>query len=615
VKKTKTFTNADVAKLLRNVSAAYQVKDEQANRFKTIAYDRAATAVENATSEIKDLWEEKKLNTISGVGGSIAGHIDELFKTGKVKHFQEVLSGLPKAMFEFLKLKGIGPKTALKLCLSLRIKNSKGALERLKIKARTGQIGKLAGFGKDSEKSILNSLNEYLFSGEKEKRMLLSYAEELSSEILNYLRTIKEVKRADPLGSLRRKCATIGDIDIAVSTTKPDRVINQFIKFPGINRVLKKGKRGISALLDSGKQIDLIAHPPKAYGSLLQHFTGSKHHNIHLRELANKKGLSLSEYGITKLNPERTGNKTRKQDPKKRIAFETEENFYHFLGMDWIPPELREDQGEIEASLKHDLPKLIQLKNLKGDLHLHSDFETETSHDLGQDTMDDFVKNAVKVGYRYLAFAEHNPSRSRHKDSDIISILKGKKSLVDKKKFSWNKSFNIWVLNALEVDIRPDGELAIPMKAFDYLDFVIVSIHSSFNLSREEMTQRILRGLSHPKAKILAHPTGRLLGLREGYEADWKTIFDFCVKKEKAVEINAYPRRLDLPDVLVREAAGLGVKIVINSDSHSLTDMDFIKHGVSVARKGWLEAKNVINTWTFTKLSRFLQLDLRNFSE
>jgi len=609
VKKNKNFVNADVAKLLRNVSAAYQVKDEQVNRFKIIAYDRAATAVENATSEIKDLWEEKKLNTVSGVGSSIAGHIDELFRTGKVKHFEEVLSGLPEAMFEFLKIRGIGPKTAVKLSLSLKITSAKEALKKLRLKAKGGQISQLAGFGKDSEKSIIDSLDQYFLSGKKEKRMLLAYAEELSLEILRYLQTIKEVERADPLGSLRRKCATIGDIDIAVSTKKPDRVINQFTKFPGINRILKKGKREISVLLKSGKQVDLIVHQPDSYGSLLQHFTGSKHHNIHLRDLANKKGLSLSEYGITRLNQK--GLKDKKIG--KILKFETEKDFYRFLDLDWIAPELREDQGEIEASLKHHLPKLIQLKNLNGDLHLHSDFEIETSHDLGQNSMDQFVKNAVKMKYQYLAFTEHNPSRSKHKDDEFISILKCKKALIDKKKFSWKKNFNIWVFNGLEVDIKPDGELAIPDKALDYLDFTIVSIHSSFDLSKEEMTQRILKGLSHPKAKILGHPTGRLLGIRDGYEADWERIFNFCLKQKKAIEINAYPRRLDLPDVLVKDAAGIGVKIVINTDSHSLAEMEFIKYGISVARKGWMEAKNVINSWPFDKLCHFLELDLENF--
>lgn len=600
MKRGKTFTNLDLAKLLRNVSAAYEIKNKETNRFRIIAYDRAATAIENATSEVKDLWEDNKLSSIPGVGVNISQHLDELFSTGKVKHFQEVMSRLPPAMFQLMQLKGVGPKTAFKLCQGLGIKRKNTALEKLKEKAENGQVSKLPNFGKDSEEAILKSISQYQSSGKKKKRMLLAYAEELAKEILDYLQTSPEVERADSLGSLRRKTSTIGDIDFAVATVKPAKVISHFLNFSKVKRVLEKGKKKASVILNSGHQVDLVTHHPKAYGSLLQHFTGSKHHNIQLRELANKKGLSLSEYGITKLN--------QKAEKRKIIKFKTEEEFYKYLGLDWIPPELRENTGEIEAAQKHQLPSLIKNNQVKGDLHLHSNFQIETSHDTGEDSMSEIVKQSVKLGYQYLAFTEHNPSKSKHNPKEIISILKAKKDFVDKKKFTWIKNFNIRVFNGLEIDIRPDGTLAIPDESFEYLDFAIVSIHSSFDLSREKMTARIIRGLNHPKVKILAHPTGRLLGSRESYQVNWSEVFDFCQKNDKALEINAYPKRLDLPDVLVRAAVKKKVKLVINSDSHAKRHLGFIKYGVSVARRGWAESKDIINSWPLDKICRFLEV-------
>jgi len=507
------MNNKQIAKLLRSVAAAYEVKG--ADKFKVAAYERAATAVEHATSDLKNLWDDGELSSLAGVGASIASHLDELFRTGKVKHFQLIMKGLPPAMFVFLDLPGVGPKTAFKLCQKLGIISVKNALSRLKIAAKKGKIKKIPGFGGQSEKDILRSLAEEK-KRQKENRMLLPFAWELAERIIHYMKEEKAVLRVDPLGSLRRMAATIGDVDLAVATKRPAAVIKHFIDFKDTKRILASGQNTARILLENGRQVDLKTQKPKAYGALLQHFTGSKQHNISLREIAQKKGMSLSEYGIKKSG---------------RIqAFADEKSFYHALDMVWIPPELREDTGEIEAARKNQLPNLIRLADIKGDLHSHSNFPIETSHDEGADSMLEMAQEAVRLGYDYFGFTEHNPSISHHTQNQILSIIKRKKYRIDKLNYSFKKNVQnkkIHLLNGLEIDIRPSGDLAVPEKGLELLDYAVASIHSSFRMSKKKMTQRILLGLNHPRVKILGHPTGRKLGEREGYELDWDKIFAF----------------------------------------------------------------------------------------
>jgi DNA polymerase (family 10) len=595
------MNNKEIASLLKAIAAAYEVKGE--SRFKVIAYERASTAVEHASSEVKDLWDDKQLQTVPGIGTSIASHLDELFKTGKVKHFEQVVRGLPSAMFEFLEIPGIGAKTAWKLCEKLKIKDSQGALLKLEQAAKKGKIKVFEGFGEESEKNILEGIEELR---RWEGRILLPYAWRLAKELIEYMKREKSVLRIDPLGSLRRMASTVGDIDLAVATKDSPRVIDHFVKFPQAKEILAKGKNTARLILRNGYQVDLKTQKPSAYGAMLQHFTGSKHHNIHLREIALKKKMSLSEYGIKK----------KAGRGWKLMEFDTEKKFYQALGMDWIPPELREDTGEIEAALlrpladqgkQHKLPKLLKLTDIKGDLHLHSDFSVEPSHDPGNDSMEEMIKKGKDLGYEYLAFSEHNPSLSQHTPKQIISILKRKKDKIDKINYSSKKNpQNLKIFNSLEIDIRPNGELAIPQEGLKALDFAIVAVHGSFKMSRKKMSLRVLRALAHPKVKILAHPTGRMLGQREGYELEWEKIFQFCLKNQKVLEINAHPKRLDLPDVLVKEAVKIGVKIVIGSDAHSLEEMGLMKYGVSVARRGWTQKGDVLNTLKYDKIIKWL---------
>lgn len=586
------MANSQIAKLLRNISASYTIKGETKFRFQIIAYQKAADAIENSSTEVSDLLKENKLDTLPGIGPTIKSHLEELFKTGKVKHFEWVLKGVPEAIFPLLDVPTFGPKKAHKLVQEFKLNRPITVIDDVLNLAKVGKIAKLEGFGEKSQSDILQAITEYKLGKGKTTRMVLPYASDIAEKLVSYLRQEKAAIDVAPLGSLRRMVATVGDIDIAVATKKPKVVINHFLAYPYKERVIEHGNTTASILVSGGRQIDLMTQPPESFGSLLQHFTGSKNHNIKLREYAITKGLSLSEYGIKK----RTG---------QMVKYASEEAFYKALDMDWIPPELREDQGEIELARMHKLPKLIELKDIKGDLHLHSSFPIEPSHDMGQNSFAEMIKRAIELGYEYIGFSEHNPSISKHTNEQIYKILLKRKNAIERVKKTYEK---IGIINLLEVDILTDGDLAIDNKALSTLDAAIVSIHSSFFMDKTQMTKRVLKGLSHPKAKILAHPTGRLLNERVGYELDFAEIFAFCKKNNKALEINSWPTRLDLPDVLVREAVKKEVKMVINTDSHATEQMELMKYGVAVARRGWATAQDIVNTWDFTKLSKWFTI-------
>ncbi|MGD8744291.1 MAG: helix-hairpin-helix domain-containing protein [Candidatus Woesebacteria bacterium] len=592
------MTNLEIVELLKAVASAYEIKDEEKNRFKIIAYNRAADAVEHLSSEAKDLWDEGKLEEIPGVGKSIANHLDEIFKKGKSTHFKKVMKGLPAATYDLISIPGIGPKTAEKLTKKFgkRIgkKTSIKDLERL---AKKGEIAKLEGMGEDSQEAILKAIKD---TKGKTKRLLLPYAQNTADEIIDWLQKSKDVKRSDTLGSLRRKASTVGDVDVAVASDNPSKVIKHFCSYPKKTRVLEKGKRDASIILPGGKQVDLKIQSPNSYGALLQHFTGSKHHNIALREYANKKGLSLSEYGIKK----------RKTKSKKTMKFSDEKSFYNYLKLKWIPPELREDNGEIEAAVNNNLPKLIKEKDVRADLQIHSDFDIETSHDVGESSMEAIIEKADSLGYEYIAFTEHNPSKSRHSKSQITDIIKRKKEKVDKlsEKLKKDNYSNIKrVFNSLEIDILPSGKLPVPMEGLRFLDFALVSIHSSFKKTRKQMTDRVISALSHEKVKIFAHPTARKLNTREGVELDWETIFDYCVNNDKWLEINADPMRLDLPDFLVKDAVTNNVILTLGTDAHHKDMLDNMKYGVYVARRGWAQKENVVNTKSLDEFEKLLK--------
>lgn len=566
------MNNLQISELLRNVASAYQYKDQNKYKFQIIAYQRAADAIEHSTSELKDLWDDNKLSDVPGVGPSIASHLDELFRTGKSKHFNEITKDIPEDAFKLMVLPKVGMKTAMKMLAEL------------------------------SKSELAEKLKEAERISNKVKRHLLPYAENIANEVIEFLKEDEDCLEINVLGSLRRRVATVGDIDIAVSSNNPQAILDKFVKYQKAQKVIEKGTVTASIVLPGDVQVDILVVKPENYGNALQHFTGSKHHNIALREYSLKRGYSMSEHGIKEVKT------------KKVHKFKDEVSLYNFLKLDYISPELREDGGEIEAAGNGKLPNLVKLEDIKSDLQIHSSFDIETSHDLGQNTMQEIIDKAVKLNYEYIAFTEHNPSRGKHTDSQIINILKNKQEEVNRLNellsYSSEKSGEsrvFKVFNSLEIDILKNGELSVPDKGLETLDFALVSIHSSFDLSRSEMTKRVIKALSHPKVKIFAHPTSRKINEREGVELDWPTIFDFCLKNNKWIEVNADPMRLDLPDSLVRDAVKLGIKFTLGTDTHEISMMDNIKYGVDVLRRGWATKKDIINTKSLKDFKEMLQ--------
>lgn len=559
------MTNPQIAELLRNVASAYQYKDQNKYKFQVIAYNRAADSIEHSTSELKDLWDDGKLDDVPGIGPSIMKHLDEVFKTGKSTHFEELMKEIPQEAFRLMALPKVGLKTAMKYMAEL---------PKSQIEAKLKEADK-----------IIN----------KVKRHLLPYAENIAFEVIEWLKKCKSIEKIDTLGSLRRKVATVGDIDIAVSTKNPEEIMKRFVEYPKKISVIEQGEHTASLQLPGNVQVDILVMEPERYGSALQHFTGSKFHNIALREHAKKMGYSLNEYGAQDI----------KDAKSKRLSFDNEKDFYKFLKLDYVEPELREDTGEIEASLSHKLPNLVELKDIKGDLQIHSSFDIETSHDVGANSMEEIVEKAISLNYEYVAFTEHNPSKKGHNEKQSEELLKKKQEVVEQLNYSCEKR-GFKVFNSLEIDINKDGSLPISVKGLETLDFALVSIHSVFDLSRDEMTKRVLNALSYPKVKIFAHPTARKINEREGVELDWPKIFDFCLKNDKWIEINSDPMRLDLPDILVRDAVKQGVKLTLGTDTHSLEMMDNMQYGVYVARRGWAESKDIVNSRSLKDMQKMI---------
>jgi len=586
------MSNQQISKLLRNVAVAYSIKDESKFRFQIIAYNNASEAIANSTEEISDLIKEGKAISLPGIGPSIAGHLEELCKKGKSSHFEWVFKGIPQSVFILIEIPSFGPKKAYRLVKEFGLNDPRTAVDDLEKIAKSEKIAPLEGFGEKSQADILKAIDEYRIGESKEKRITLPYATEVANKMVDYLKKSKYAQRVEPLGSLRRKAATIGDIDIAVATNQPKKLLDYFTKYPYKERIIEKGDISSSILVSGGHQIDVMTQPKKSFGALLQHFTGSKNHNIHLRELALRKGFSLSEKGIKNL---KTG---------KISEYSDEESFYKAIGLTWIPPEMREDTGEIELAAQNKLPKLIEIGDIRGDLHIHSNFPVEPSHDLGKDTIEEMILKADTLNYEYLGFSEHNPSVSKHTPEEIEKIILKRDEKLEEAK-SNNKSIRI--IKLLEIDILPNGNLPIDNQALELLDGAIVSIHSSFNQQKADITQRILKGLSHPKAKILGHPTGRLINERPSIDADWDKIFDYCGKFKKAVEINSWPARLDLYDTLIRKALDFKVKFVINTDSHASDQMETMKYGVFMAKRGWIKKSDILNTLPYNDIMDWLK--------
>jgi DNA polymerase (family 10) len=576
------FANHEVADLLRNVATALTL--QKANSFQVRAYENAADSIEHLTADLGDLWEEDKLDDIPGVGKGLQEHLDELFKTGKVKHFDSLMEDFPKVIYQLIKVPGVGPKTAQELA-ELGVKN----LEDLEEKLEKGTLVE-KGFSEKIAEKIKLGVVEYKGLG---NRILLPVAGEQAEKIVEYIKKDPHVTQADYLGSLRRRVVTVGDLDFAAATKDPEKTLHHFATMPGVKHVVSEGGYKAMVVLNNGMHVDLLVGDPESYGALLQHFTGGKNHNIHLRTLAEKKGLSLSERGVKDL-------KTGEVKPIKK-----ESELYAMLGMQTPDPELREDTGEIEAAIKHELPKLVTLGDIKGDMHLHSNFPMEPSHGPGANKLEEIIEKAKSLKYDFVGLSDHSPGFTKNSKDKIIQLIETRTKYIQKLKMSTK---NVRVLNGLEIDILTDGSLSVPDEALKTLDYCVAGVHSSHKMPKDEMTNRILKALESPYVDIISHPTGRLLNQRQSYDADWDQIFEYCAKHKKLLEVNSFPNRLDLREDLIRRAKELGCKFIIDTDAHEISQMDNMEYGVSLARRGWLEKEDVVNTWSWEKVEAWFEI-------
>lgn len=586
------ITNAAIAKLLRRVEAVYEVKDK--DFFRSRAYENAANAVENLTISARDLWEQAKLDEIPGVGPSLADHLDELFRTGKVKHFEVEFRRVPVGMFGLLGIRGIGPKIAYKIAKKFKLDDEKTALKKVKQLIAAGKLADLPGFGEKLQQKIKTSIESSFVKGE---RLLFSEAVPVSSAFIDYIKKIPSVANAEPLGSLRRHVATIGDIDLGIVTNKHQETMEAVLKYPQIQRLISSGEGLARVQLKTGHEVDIKLCSPGEWGSLLQHATGSKLHNIALRSYALERKLSLSEHGIKDLRT------------KKIFRARDEKAFYAHLGLPYIPPELREGEEELDYAKKNKIPSLVELEDIRGDFHLHSDFDFESSHDLGRSKLSEYLDRARSLHYDYLGISDHNPKRDL-KIADKKKIIEARKKYLFTQYQEYENSVKISIPKlfiGLEIDIRSDGELALEDELLADLDYAIVSVHNAFDLPKEENTNRLIKALSHPKAIILGHPTARKLNERPGIDVDWEKVINFCRTNSKVLEVNATPDRLDLPDDLVKMAVRGEVKVIIDTDSHEAANMDFMKYGVWTARRGWCRKSDVLNTYSLADLKKVLR--------
>lgn len=567
--------NQEIARIFNEIADILEIRGE--NPFRIRAYRRAAQNIDGLPRDVSTLSEEELLS-IPGIGQDLAGKIREYINTGRMASYEELKREIPEGLTVLLTVPGLGPKTAKLLYERLNVKN----IEDLEGLAREHKLIGLPGIKEKTEENILKGI-EMLKRGKE--RLPIGRVLPLAKDILEQLREKAPADNLSLAGSLRRWKDTIKDIDILATSREPERVMNVFVKLPMVKEVLMKGPTKSSVVTIEGIQVDLRVVEEISFGAALAYFTGSKAHNIKIREMAVKAGLKINEYGIFR------------ESDNKRIGGEREEDVYRALGLPYIPPELREDTGEIEAALEGRLPKLIELTDIKGDLHVHSK-RSDGSH-----TIEELILAAKERGYKYIAITDHS------KGLGVARGLNEEKILEEIKEVrAMNKRYQDFrVLMGIEVDIRSDFTLDLPDEILRELDIVVASIHSGFRQGKEQLTKRLLSAIENPYVTVIAHPTGRLIGERDAYDVDLEEVFKKAKEKGKALEINAFPLRLDINDVQAKRAKELGIPIVISTDTHIVNQFDYMQYGVSIGRRGWLEKKDVLNTMNTENLLKWIK--------
>jgi len=565
-----------IAKIFEDIADMLEIKGE--NPFRIRAYRKAARNIRTLPSELEKFADEGKLEQIPGIGEGIKEKIYEILDTGRLQFYEKLKNDIPPSLVKLLSIPGIGPKLAKRFYDELNIKD----IEQLEKMAKEHRLAELEGIKEKTERNILKGI-EMLKRGLE--RMTLGVALPLAIEILDQLNKLPEVKRINTAGSIRRRKETIGDIDILTISSDSKKVMDTFINLPQVERVLVSGETKSSVITFDGIHVDLRVVKPESYGSALAYFTGSKAHNIRIREIAMKEGLKINEYGVFD------------EKANKKIAGESEEDIYQVLDLPFIVPELREDRGEIEAARNNNLPDLVNLSQIKGDLHVHTVWSD------GENSIEEMVKAAKERGYKYLAICDHSKSlriAGGLSEDQLIKQIEEIKELNYKYK-------NFTILAGSEVDIKADGSLDYTDELLEKLDIVVAAVHTRFSMPGHEMTKRIIKALQNPYVNILAHPTGRLMGVRDPYELDLDEILKIAKKSKVALEINSFPERLDLNDIDSKRAKEYDVMISINTDSHITNQLDYMTLGVSVARRGWLEPKNIINTKPIKKVLKIFK--------
>ena len=570
------MSNSRIAEIFDKIADILEIQEE--NSFRIRAYRRAAQTIENLSEDISQYIKEDGFVKLPGRGEDLASKIKEFLKTGKISAYEKLKKKVKPVLLDMLDIPGVGPKTAKLLYAKLKIKS----LKELEAKARSHQISGLPGAKEKTEENILKGLD---FLKKDTGRMRLDAAFMTAEYIVSELNKLPQVIKISPAGSLRRMKETIRDIDILVTSKKSDKVMDAFVKLPNVGDIVAKGATKSSILTEDNVQVDLRVVTPESYGAALMYFTGSKQHNIKMREMASKKGLKINEYGVFRVKTD------------KKIAGESESEIYSLLKMSYIEPELRENAGEIELALRDKLPKLVELKDIKGDFHVH------TKESDGVLSLDEIAKVAKKKNYKYVIISDHSVSLK------IAGGLSEKRLLKQIEKVgSFNrKSKDIKLVIGAEVDILDDGSLDYSNELLRKLDFVIAAIHSGFRQSKDKLTERIIKAIENRYVNLIAHPSGRLIGQRAAYELDYEKIFNVAKATDTAIEINAYPERLDLTDVNCRRAKALGIKLAIATDAHTKSQMDNMIYGVSIARRGWVEKKDLLNYFSLNKLKHFVE--------
>lgn len=566
--------NSEIVKLFYEVANIFELHNVA---WKPIAYRKAARNIESMSENLEDIYNKggvKALEEIPGVGFHMANKIEEYLKTGKVKELDKLKKSVPGELLKIMEIPGMGPKKTKMLYQKLKIKTVK----QLEEYARKHKIAGLEHFKEKSEENILKGIEIYK---QDRGRTLLFTALNQANELISDLKQLKEVKQINYAGSLRRMQETIGDIDILVTSNNPKKIIDYFVSMNDVKSVIAKGETKSSVILKNGIQADIRVLDDKSYGAAMQYFTGGKEHNIELRKIAIKKGYKLSEYGLFNKN-------------NKLIAGKTEEEVYRKLGMQYIEPELRKNTGELAAALKNKLPKLVQLKDIKGDLHMH------TTYSDGNNTPKEMALMAKSLGYEYICITDHSKLQTianGMKEDRLLKYIKDVRNLDIK---------GIKVLVGSEVDILEDGTLDYEEKYLKQLDYVTASIHSKFKLDKSEMTKRVLKAIDSGQINSLSHLTTRQFGDREAINLDLNRVFEAAASQNVFIEINSQPARMDINDKLVQEAISKKVKLVINTDSHTTSSLkDFMPLGVSIARRGWCTKNNIVNT---QPLKEFLKI-------